>query len=123
MTLVQIAEVPRLVDPQLSPDGKSVAYMLATADWTAGQQAFHLWRQSTAGGAPVALTSGSTSDAPGSTRWSPDGSSVLFGRAGQLMLLRGSNEPRAEGVTPPGGRRNPVDGLLSCLLLVEQMCN
>jgi dipeptidyl aminopeptidase/acylaminoacyl peptidase len=96
MTLVQIAELPRLVDPQLSPDGKSVAYMLGTADWTAGQQAFHLWRQSTAGGAPVALTSGNTGDAPGSTRWSPDGSSLLFGRAGQLMLLRtGSNEARA----------------------------
>src|SRR5262249_4035698 len=72
MTLVHVAELPRLIDPQLSPDGKSVAYMLATADWGTGRQVFHLWRQSVAGGAPVALTTGSTGDAPGSTRWSPD---------------------------------------------------
>jgi dipeptidyl aminopeptidase/acylaminoacyl peptidase len=96
MSLVQLAELPRLIDPQLSPDGKTVAYMLATADWTAGRQAFHLWRQNTAGGAPVALTPGSMGDVPGSTRWSPDGSSILFNRAGQLMLIRASGgEPRA----------------------------
>jgi len=99
MSLVQLAELPRVLEPQLSPDGKSVAYMLGTADWTAGRLAFHLWRQDTAGGAPVALTPGSAGDVPGSTRWSPDGSSILFGRAGQLMLLnisRGANAgPRA----------------------------
>jgi hypothetical protein len=27
MSLVQLAELPRLFDPQLSPDGKSVIYM------------------------------------------------------------------------------------------------
>ncbi|HKF68288.1 MAG TPA: S9 family peptidase, partial [Vicinamibacterales bacterium] len=99
ITLVQLAELPRLIDPQLSPDGKSVAYMLATADWAAGRQVFHLWRQSIAGGAPVPLTPGTTGDAPGSTRWSPDSSSILFARAGQLMLLSvngaASNEPHA----------------------------
>ncbi len=96
MSLVQLAELPRLFDPQLSPDGKSVIYMLGTADWTAGRLAFHLWRQTTSGGAPVALTPGSTGDVPGSNRWSPDGSSILFGRAGQLMLMPATGgEPRA----------------------------
>jgi dipeptidyl aminopeptidase/acylaminoacyl peptidase len=96
MSLVQLAELPRLFDPQLSPDGKSVVYMLGTADWTAGRLAFHLWRQATSGGAPVALTPGSTGDLPGSNRWSPDGSSILFGRAGQLMLMPATGgEPRA----------------------------
>ena len=87
MTLVQLAELPRLVDPQLAPNGRAVAYMLATPDWAAGRQIFHLWRQDVAGGAPVALTSGLPGDAPGSTRWSPDGASILFGRGGQLMLM------------------------------------
>ncbi len=87
VSLVQLAELPRLIEPRLSPDGRTVAYMLATADWTSGRQTFHLWRQDTAGGAPVALTSGTPSDIPGSTRWSPDGSSILFGRGGQLMLM------------------------------------
>src|SRR5207302_4877390 len=87
MSLVRLAELPRLFDPQLSPDGQSVAYMLGTADWTAGRLAFHLWRQSTSGGAPVALAPASSGDVPGSNRWSPDGSAILFGRAGQLMLI------------------------------------
>jgi dipeptidyl aminopeptidase/acylaminoacyl peptidase len=87
MTLVQLAELPRLLDPQLSPDGRSVTYILATADWTSGRQTFHLWRQDIQGGLPVALTSGAPGDTPFSTRWSPDSSSILFGRAGQLMLV------------------------------------
>ena len=87
MSLVQLAELPRLLDPQLSPNGRAVAYMLATADWSSGRLAFHLWRQDTQGGAPVALTSGGPGDAPFGTRWSPDGSSILFARAGQLMLI------------------------------------
>jgi Tol biopolymer transport system component len=70
--------------------------MLGTADWTAGRLAFHLWRQATSGGAPVPLTPGSTGDVPGLNRWSPDGSSILFGRAGQLMLMPATGgEPRA----------------------------
>src|SRR6185369_387922 len=96
ISLVQLAEMPRLFDPQLSPDGKSVAYMLGSADWNAGRLAFHLWRQNTAGGGPVALTPGSSGDVPGANRWSPDGSSILFGRAGQLMLIPAAGgEPRA----------------------------
>ena len=90
MSLVQLAELPRLIDPQLSPNGRSVAYMLATPDWTASRYAFHLWRQDIGGGAPVALTSGSGSDVPGSTRWSPDSSSILFARGGQLQLISAS---------------------------------
>src|SRR2546421_10940002 len=57
MSLVQLAELPRLLDPQLSPSGRSVAYMLGTPDWTANRPAYHLWKQDI-GGAPVALTAG-----------------------------------------------------------------
>ena len=107
MTLVQLAELPRLIDPQLSPNGRAVAYMLATPDWSTGRQIFHLWRQDVSGGPPVALTSGAPGDAPGSTRWSPDGASILFGRAGQLMLIPAAGGPittitkHATGVAAP----------------------
>lgn len=96
MSLVQLAELPRLIDPQLAPNGRAVAYMLATADWNAGRQTFHLWRQDIGGGAPVALTTNGPGDAPGSTRWSPDSASILFARGGQLMLVSASGgESRA----------------------------
>jgi dipeptidyl aminopeptidase/acylaminoacyl peptidase len=95
ISLVQLAELPRILDPQLSPDGRSVAYMLSAPDWTANRPTYHLWRQDI-GSAPVALTTGGGSETPSTIRWSPDGSSVLFGRAGQLMLIpRGGGTPRA----------------------------
>ena len=91
MTLVSLAEVPRILDAQLSPDGRSVVYMLMRADWTANRQVGHIWRQAVSGGPPVQLTSG---EPPGETtaRWSPDSRSILFlasrGGAGlQIHLL------------------------------------
>ena len=89
MSLVQLAELPRLVDPQLAPNGRAVAYMVATPDWNAGRQTFHLWRQDV-GGAAVALTPTGPGETPGATRWSPDSTSILFGRGGQLMLMPAS---------------------------------
>src|SRR5262245_8577652 len=87
MTLVDIAELKRVNDPQISPDGRFVTYMLSHADWRANRPVWQLWRQATAGGAPVQLTSAPNGDIPGTTRWSPDGRSIAFGRDGQIMLV------------------------------------
>lgn len=86
MSLVQLAELPRIVDPQLSPDGKSVAYMLGTADWSVGRLTYHLWRQDL-GATPKPLTTGAPGDIPGATRWSPDGASIAFLRGGQIWIV------------------------------------
>lgn len=76
MTLVDLMEVPRVIDPQLSPDGRSVVYQLNRPDWKAGRRVGHLWRQAVAGGAPTQLTFGESGEF--SARWSPDGRSILF---------------------------------------------
>ncbi len=110
MSLVELAELPRLLDPQLSPDGRSVAYMLGTPDWTANRATYHLWKQDI-GGVPVALTTGGGSDTPFSIRWSPDGSSILFGRAGQLMLIPSAGgTPRAVTKHATGILNGPTTG-------------
>src|SRR6185503_8974392 len=72
MTLIDLAELPRVIGPQLSPDGRTVAYFLSGADWKAGRLVFHLWRQDAAGGAPTQLTFTEGGDIP-VARWSPDG--------------------------------------------------
>ena len=76
MTLVDLLEVPRLSDPQLSPDGRQVLYELAVADWEANRAISHIWRADADGGNSVQLTQGD--DGETSPRWSPDGDRVAF---------------------------------------------
>jgi dipeptidyl aminopeptidase/acylaminoacyl peptidase len=75
-TLVTLAEIPRVLDPQLSPDGRTVAYTLMRADWRTNRQVGHIWMQPIGGGAPVQLTSGEAGET--TARWSPDGRWILF---------------------------------------------
>jgi dipeptidyl aminopeptidase/acylaminoacyl peptidase len=94
MTLVDLAQLQRIVGPDLSPDGRTVVYGLSVTDWKAGRLVYHLWRQNVAGGAPKQLTFGD-GDVP-VIRWSPDGKTILFMRDGQLWLIAADGgEPRA----------------------------
>jgi dipeptidyl aminopeptidase/acylaminoacyl peptidase len=93
LTLVGLAEIPRILDPQLSPDGRSVAYTLMRADWKANRQVGHIWRQAVDGGAPMQMTNGEAGET--NVRWSPDGQSLLFLAPGppggtQVFLLPAS---------------------------------
>ena len=102
MTLVDLVELPRVIGPQLSPDGRSVAYMLTQADWKAGRLVYHLWRQEVGGGAPTQLTFSEAGDIP-VVRWSPDGRTLLFMRDGQISLLpAGGGESRVLTRHVPG---------------------
>ena len=96
MSLIDLAELPRIAgaSPQLSPDGKTLAYLLTRTDWKAGRLIFQLWRQEI-GGAPTQLTFSDGGVQPGALRWSPDGRTLLFLRDGQIALLpMDGGEPR-----------------------------
>src|SRR5713101_6154830 len=86
MTLIDIAELQRIAGPQLSPDGRALAYMLSSTDWKAGRLVYHLWRQDVGGGAPAQLTFSEGGDIP-VVKWSPDSKTLLFLRDGQISLL------------------------------------
>jgi dipeptidyl aminopeptidase/acylaminoacyl peptidase len=95
MTLVDLMEVPRVIDPQLSPDGRAVLYQLNRADWKANRRVGHIWRQDLAGGPPVQLTFGDTGET--TPRWSPDGKTILF------LARRGENPDTQIHVMPADG--------------------
>ena len=85
MTLVDLREVPSLLDPQLAPDGHALLYQLNQIDWKANRRPGHIWRQDLPAGTPVRLTAGDTGES--SPRWSADSRQLLFLRDGQIFLM------------------------------------
>ena len=85
MTIVDLLEVPQLQDPQVSPDGEQVVYVLSEADWKKNKRVGHIWRADRSGGAEaIRLTNGEEGES--SPRWSPDGASIAF------LATRGEDE-------------------------------
>ena len=90
-TFVDSIEQPVLSDPQLSPDGRRVAFVIDRADWKANRRISHIYRINTNGTGQVQLTFGERGEQ--SPRWSPDGTSIAFtarrdaDTANQIYLL------------------------------------
>lgn len=80
MTLVDLLNIPRVGDPQISPDGTRVTFTLATTDWTGNQRVPGVWHVKADGSGLRRLVGEAGAH---SARWSPDGASIAF-------LLRGS---------------------------------
>lgn len=76
MTLVDIINVPQITDPQLSPDGRQVLYVLSEANWKLNRRITHIWKINSDGSGPIQLTNGA--DGENSPRWSPDGRNIAF---------------------------------------------
>src|SRR5688500_13879335 len=75
-TFVDALEQPVLADPQLSPDGKQIAFVIERADWKANRRIGHIFRINIDGTNQVQLTFGERGET--SPRWSPDSKSIAF---------------------------------------------
>ncbi len=83
MMLDDLAKYLRVGSPQVSPDGKWVAYTLAHVDTGEDKSVSNLWMISWDGTQDIQLTRGKES--VGNPRWSPDGRYLAFtsGREGE----------------------------------------
>jgi dipeptidyl aminopeptidase/acylaminoacyl peptidase len=88
MTVADLFRFKRLSDPQISPDGRWVAYVVGTVDLGENKIPSNIWLAPADGkGEPRQLT-----NAPGKKdrhpRWSPDGQRILFesNRSGENQL-------------------------------------
>src|SRR5258708_11662752 len=68
-------QMHRVADPKISPDGKWVAFAVATPDMNANRNASNIWIIPTAGGEAVQLTQSGHDTSPA---WSPDGKTLAF---------------------------------------------
>jgi dipeptidyl aminopeptidase/acylaminoacyl peptidase len=76
----------RVSDPQISPDGRTIAYVVASVDFPTNRSSSNIWLAPAHGGEPRQLTSTTKKDSH--PRWSPDGKQILFAsnRSGEGQL-------------------------------------
>ena len=73
---VEALSLPAIQNPQLSPDGTQVRFVMDAPDWKANRRIGHIYRIEVDGTDQVQLTFGERGES--TPRWSPDGSQVAF---------------------------------------------
>src|SRR5262245_56128338 len=88
MTLDDLFKFKRVSDPQISPDGKQVVYVVATiVDPAQNKTNANLWLAATDGKTPPRQLT-TTEKKDGHPRWSPNGGKILFesNRSGEQQI-------------------------------------
>jgi len=99
MTFDDVIALKAVSDPQLSPDGRWVAYVVSHADMTADAADPDIYIVAAAGGDPVRLTTSKKADT--SPRWSPDGKWIAF-------ISARDEKPQIYLISPSGGEADAL---------------
>ena len=94
-TVEEMLKLRRVSDPQLSPDGTRVAYVMTEVSLEGNTRASHIWTVAISGGDPVAFARSDRSD--DTPRWSPDGTRLAF-----VSTRDGSSQIWIAGISPTG---------------------
>ncbi|HEY6190396.1 MAG TPA: S9 family peptidase [Pyrinomonadaceae bacterium] len=85
LTVNELLKVHRVSDPQVSPDGRTIAFTITDPDVAANKPRTQIYLVPMEGGEPRALTSGDQSSE--SPRWSPDGKRLAYISDSQVWTI------------------------------------
>src|SRR3954467_8260876 len=100
------AAVRAVSDPQMSPDGRSVLYVVRTTDIGANRRSGRTYVQSVTGGSARVFPSEEVSASE--ARWSPDGRRIAYIAGGQLWIADADGGNRSQLTKLNGGATGPV---------------
>ncbi len=101
-----LLKVRRVSDPQVSPDGRHVAFVVGDVDLDGNRVVNQIYLVPVGGGPAKQLTSGTSSAS--SPRWSPDGKKIAFTTGGQIWVMDSDGDDKKQLTkisTGAGGHR------------------
>lgn len=96
----------RVGDPQLSPDGKTVAYTVGVVNKAENRTLTHIYIVNLDGSNPRQLTKGDKSHS--TPRWSPDGKHIAYVTGGQIWVMESDGDDNKQITRISTGAGNPV---------------
>jgi dipeptidyl aminopeptidase/acylaminoacyl peptidase len=105
-TIEDLLKVRRVGDPQISPDGKHVAFTIGDVNFDANRIVTQIYATSIDGGSAKQLTSGDrSSSAP---RWSPDGKKIAYTTGSQVWVMDNDGDHKEQLTKISTGAGSPV---------------
>lgn len=103
-----LMKVRRVSDPQLSPDGKQVAFTIGDVNMTANRVVNQIYVADLdrPDRPPRQITSGNSSNS--APRWSPDGKKLAFTTGGQIWTMEPDGDRKRQVTSISTGAGNPV---------------
>jgi dipeptidyl aminopeptidase/acylaminoacyl peptidase len=105
-TFDDIVKLRRVGDPQLSPDGRTVAFTITDVDKAANRSLTQIYTVPAGGGTVKQVTKGDKSHSM--PRWSPDGKKIAFVTGGQIWTMDPDGDDRRQVTKISTGAAGPV---------------
>lgn len=105
-TIDNLLATKRVGDPQLSPDGRTVAFTVGTVNKPENRVVTHIYTVRIDGTNMRQITSGNSSHS--SPRWSPDGRLIAYTTGGQIWTMEPDGDDRKQVTRISTGAGNPV---------------